>query len=357
MAEAAANSMEAAPDPAASVQVGSTGLTVSRLAIGTNPLGNLYAPLEDSAAEEMLAAAYGAGVRYFDTAPLYGYGLAEERLGRALAGLPRDSLTISTKVGRTLGSGSPPPEPGGVLVRSDGTHLFQDAPARYPSFDYSEEGVRRSLTESLERLGLDRVDIVYIHDPDDHWEEAIGGAYPALARLRDEGVVTAIGAGMNQAEMLARFVRETDLDCLLLAGRYSLLDQGAAEELFPACQARGVSVVLGGVYNGGILADPGLGMYDYLPADQGIRTRVAAIAEICRRHDVPLAAAALRFAYRHPAVTSVVLGVRSADELEENLRHMSSPIPQSLWDDLATAGVKQTDGDPNHPRSAEQERE
>jgi D-threo-aldose 1-dehydrogenase len=338
------------PNPAERVGVGSTALTVSRLAIGTNPLGNLYAAVDDAVAEGAITAAYDAGVRYFDTAPLYGYGLAEERLGRALAGLPRDFLVVSTKIGRTLGSGTPPPEPGGVLVADDGTHLFRDAPQRYPTFDYSEEGVRRSLSESLERLGLDRVDIVYIHDPDDHYEEAVEGAYRALERMRGEGVVTAIGVGMNQSEMLARFARETDIDCLMLAGRYSLLDQSAAEELFPLCLERGISIMLGGVYNGGILADPALTMYDYRPADEEIRRRVATIARICARHGVATPAAALRFAYGHPAVTSVVLGVRSPQELEENLRHMSSAIPQSLWDELAAAGMKHAAGDPNPPK-------
>ncbi len=338
-----------AVNPADQVRVGSTVVTVSRLAIGTNPLGNLYATVADADAESMIATAYGAGVRYFDTAPLYGFGLAEERLGRALASLPRDSVTISTKVGRTLDSDAPAPAPGGVLVAADGTHLFEGAPARYPSFDYSAEGVRRSLSESLERLGTDRVEIVYIHDPDDHWAEAVDQAYPALARMRDEGTVGAIGVGMNQSEMLARFVRETDIDAVLLAGRYSLLDQSAAEELFPLCAERQVSVMLGGVFNGGILADPSVSMYDYRPATEEVRDRVAEIAAICARHEVSLPAAALTFGYGHSAVTSVVLGVRTPDELEENLRHLTSSIPQSLWDDLAAVGVSRDCGGPSRP--------
>jgi D-threo-aldose 1-dehydrogenase len=339
------------PDPAEQVRLGRTSLAVSRLAVGTNPFGNLYEVIADGVAEAAVAAAYEAGVRYFDTAPLYGYGLAEERLGRALAGVPRDSFVISTKVGRTLSAQAPPPERGSVFLTEDGRELFPGAPPRFPQFDYSEDGVRRSLSESLERLGLDRVDMVYIHDPDDHYEEALAGAYPALDRLRDEGTIGAIGVGMNQTEMLARFAREADIDCFMLAGRYSLLDQSAAEELFPVCLERGIAIALGGVLNGGILADPGVGMYDYRPADHGVRARVDQIADICARHGVALPAAAIQFAFGHPAVTSVVLGVRSPEELAENLDHLSSVVPEALWADLETAGVTSAPADPKSPES------
>ncbi|TQS08407.1 aldo/keto reductase, partial [Microbispora hainanensis] len=272
-------------------------------------------------------AAWQAGIRYFDTAPHYGSGLAEQRLGRFLRGLPAQDAAqavVSTKIGRVLvpGRGEEegfPGRTGFVRVR-----------------DYSRDGVLRSLDDSLKRTGLDHFDLVFIHDPDDYWEQAAGQAYPALAELRDQGVIGAIGAGMNQARMLTRFVRETDLDAVLVAGRYTLLDRSAAEELLPECERRGVAVIAGGVFNSGILA--GGTTYDYDAAPPTVLERARELGRVCASHGVPLPAAALRFPHRHPAVTTVLIGARSAEEIAEDLTLAAADIPDTLWEDLDHAG-------------------
>ncbi|WP_055479893.1 aldo/keto reductase [Sphaerimonospora mesophila] len=294
--------------------------------LGTGPLGGLFAPVSDEQAEQTLAAAWQAGIRYFDTAPHYGAGLAEQRLGRFLRGLPDGAAqaVVSTKVGRVLvpGEGEEegfPGRTGHVRVR-----------------DYSRDGVLRSLEDSLERTGLDRFDLVFIHDPDDHWEQAAGQAYPALAELRDQGVVGAIGAGMNQAEMLTRFVRETDVDAVLVAGRYTLLDRSAARELLPECERRGVTVIVGGVFNSGVLA--GGTTYDYETVPPETLARVRELGRVCASYGVPLPAAALRFPHRHPAVTTVLIGARSAAEAGADLDFAATPVPGELWRELEHAG-------------------
>jgi D-threo-aldose 1-dehydrogenase len=280
------------------------------LGLGTAPLGGLYREVTEDEALAVVDRAYELGLRLFDTAPYYGDGLAERRLGRALAGKPRAELVISTKVGR--------------LLRPE------------PVFDFSYDGVLRSHEESLERLGLDRVDILLIHDPDDHFEEALTGAYPALDRLRGEGVVGAIGVGMNQWQLLAAFAREADFDCFLIAGRYTLLDRSAADGLLPLCAERGIEVIAGGVYNSGVLADPEREpRYDYLPAPPGIVARARHLREVCARHEVPLKAAAIQFPLQHDAVTTVLSGCRSVAELEENVRMLEVQIPAALWEELA----------------------
>ncbi|WP_406259967.1 aldo/keto reductase [Actinacidiphila glaucinigra] len=302
-------------------------MTVSRIGLGTAPLGGLYSAVGGRQAADTLDAAWRAGIRYFDTAPHYGAGLAEQRLGAFLtgAGHPRAECTVSTKVGRLLVPGASAP----------GDEAFHGDPGLVRVRDYSAEGVYRSLAESLERSGLDAFDVVLIHDPDEHWEEAVTGAYPALARLRDEGAVRAIGAGMNQTGILTRFVTETDLDCVLVAGRYSLLDHSAADELLPACAERGVGVMVGGVFNSGILANLAPdAMYDYAPAPQEVLHHALALGERCAEYGVPLAAAALRFPLRHPAVTGVVVGARSAQEVTVNVAHTSATIPEELWAEL-----------------------
>jgi aryl-alcohol dehydrogenase-like predicted oxidoreductase len=307
------------------VPLGRSDVTVSRLGLGTAPLAGLFSAVAEEQAAAALETAWAAGIRYFDTAPHYGAGLAERRLGAFLASRPRAECTVSTKVGRLLVPGEAAPgdegfhgERGVVRVR-----------------DYSADGVYRSLAESLERSGLDSFDVVLIHDPDDHWEDAVTGAYPALERLRAEGAVRAIGAGMNQTAMLTRFVAETDVDCVLVAGRYSLLDRSAADDLLPMCEKRQVGVLVGGVFNSGILADPTAhATYDYAPAPDGVRLRVLALAERCAAHGVPLAAAALRFPLRHPAVTGVVVGARNAREVADNTAHAATGIPEALWAEL-----------------------
>jgi D-threo-aldose 1-dehydrogenase len=315
-----------------SVPLGRTGLSVSALALGTAPLGNLYAAVTEEEAEATIRDALTAGLTYLDTAPHYGLGLAEQRLGRVLAGLPRTSFVLSTKVGRLArrlqeGETADP-------------HGFVDAPAGKRVWDFSRIGVARSLEESLDRLGLDHVDVVYLHDPDDHEREALEQAFPALADLRDQGVVRAIGAGMNQAEMLTRFVRRFDLDVVLVAGRYSLLDQRAFIELLPACEERGVAVVVGGVFNSGLLADPRPGApFDYVPARPELVARATRMQEVCARHGVPLRAAALAFPYGHPAVTSVLVGVRSPAELREDVALYAQGVPAELWEELVASGL------------------
>jgi aryl-alcohol dehydrogenase-like predicted oxidoreductase len=275
--------------------------------LGTSAIGGLYAELDDATARATLEAAWAAGTRYFDTAPHYGAGVAERRLGSFLRELPRDEFTVSTKVGRLLRNGE--------RVR-----------------DYSADGVYASLAESLERTGLDRFDRLFIHDPDDYWEDAVGAAYPALEKLRAQGAVASIGAGMNQAEMLTRFVTETDIDCVLVAGRYSLLDRTAEAELLPACAARGVDVVVGGVFNSGVLAAPGPDAhYDYGPVPPDVRQRVEELVALCARLDVPLPAAAAQFPLRHKAVTSIVIGARTPEEVAQNAAYLATPIPDALW--------------------------
>jgi D-threo-aldose 1-dehydrogenase len=295
-------------------------LEATRLGLGTAPLAGLYEPVEEAAATAAVDRAWDLGLRLVDTAPLYGSGLAEQRVGSALRSRPRSELVLSTKVGRLLRPGLP------------AQPIFRGTPPFGPVFDFSHDGVLRSLDESLTRLGLDRVDVALIHDPDDHFEEAIGGAYPALERLRSEGVVTAIGVGMNQTGLLCRFAREGDFDCFLLAGRYTLLDRSAADELLPLCLERGIRVIAGGVFNSGVLASGST--YDYAPAPPAVLERARRLRSICEARGIPLEAAAIQFPARHPAVASVVVGCRSADEVEHDVRLFEQELPDDLWDEL-----------------------
>ena len=304
------------------------GASVTRLGFGTAPIAGLFEAIGPEEAARTLHAAWEAGVRYFDTAPHYGAGLAEQRLGHFLAGKPRDEATVSTKVGRLLVPGAPQP----------GEAEFYGTPDLVRVRDYTAEGVYRCLAESIERSTMDQFDILLIHDPDAYWDQAVGEAYPALARLRDEGAVKAIGVGMNTSDMLARFVAETDLDCVMLAGRYTLLDRTGGDTLLPLCQARGVAVLAAGVFKSGILIDPAPGArFDYEPAPQRLLDRARSLAAVCSAYDVPLAAAAMRFPLRHPAVASVVVGARTAEEIIEDARLASMPIPDQLWSELDTA--------------------
>jgi D-threo-aldose 1-dehydrogenase len=284
-------------------------IELGRLGLGTAPLAGLYEPVEEDTARRVVERALELGVRYFDTAPYYGSGLAERRLGAVLRERPRDTFVLSTKVGR--------------LLRPDAAG-WEGA-----YFDFSRDATLRSLEESLERLGLDRVDIALVHDPDEHYDEALSGAFPALARLRDEGVVRAIGAGMNQVEMLCRFAREADPDCFLVAGRWTVLDRAAGAELLPLCEERGIAVIAGGVFNSGVLA--GGDTFDYQVAPPEVLTRVEELENTCVRHGAPLKAAAVQFPLRHPAVASVLVGCRTPDEVEENVRLAELDIPSTLW--------------------------
>lgn len=295
----------------------------ARLGLGTAPLGNMYSAISDEAAEDTVAAAWEAGIRFFDTAPLYGAGLSETRLGRALAGRPRGQYEISTKVGRVL-------EPG-----ADPDSIFVATPERRPRFDFSRDGIMRSFESSLDRLGLDRVDTLLLHDPDDHEAEVRAEALPALVELRQSGAVSSIGAGMNQAGMLARLVADFDLDRVLVAGRWSLLDRSAGEVLLPLCAERGVEVMVGGVFNSGLLADPeGGATFDYARAPEPMVRAARAMAAASARRGLSLVAPAVQFPARHPAVGIVLVGVRSAAEVEANRRAFRAEVPDELWPEL-----------------------
>jgi D-threo-aldose 1-dehydrogenase len=311
------------------VRIGRTGVHLTRLGLGLAPIGGLYTAVGERQAAGTVAAAWRLGIRFFDVAPLYGNGLAERRAGRALAGRPRNDFTLSTKVGRLL-------RPGGGAAQP----LWAETSEVTPVFDFSSAGVHAAYAESLDRLGLDHADLLHLHDPDDHFEQAAAEALPALAELRDAGRTGAVSVGMNQAAMPAAFVRTGLLDAVLLAGRYTLLDQSGAEELLPLCAERGVSVIAGGVFNSGVLADPRPdATYDYAPADPGIIERARAIAAVCAHHDVPLRAAAIQFPLTHPAVASVLVGARSPAEVEDAVRMSRVPVKPVLWADLRAAGL------------------
>lgn len=315
----------------ASAPLSGTDLGVSRMILGCASIGGLYSPTDPQTAEEALAAAWAAGVRTFDTAPHYGVGLSEERLGAFLTGRTRSEFVVSTKVGRLL-----------VPTEEDveGAEGFYGTPRRTRVRDYSRDGVRRSIEESCERLNLDRVDIALIHDPDDYWEAAIGEAYPALEELRDERVVTAIGAGMNQAAMLERFVTESDIDCVLVAGCFSLIEESAAVSLFPACRERNVAVLAAGVYESGILASSkGGGHFRYGTPPAEIVARVDRIADLCADYDVLLPVAALHYVLAHPDVTAAVIGARSATNVRQNADYLGEHVPRELFDELAARGL------------------
>ena len=311
------------------------GIALTELAFGTAPVAGMHTLVSEEQAAATLDAAWDAGFRYFDTAPHYGLGLAERRLGAALAGRPRDEVVVSTKVGRLL-----VPNPGGE-DRLDDDGFAVPAVVRR-QFDFSRDGVLRSLEESLERLGLDRVDIVYLHDPDEHWEAASTTGVDTLVELRDQGVVTAIGVGMNQSAMLTEFVRRTDIDLVLVAGRYTLLEQGALDDLLPAAAERGVGVVAGAIYNSGLLSRPrpaADATYDYAPVSAEVRQRAERIAERCEAHGVALPEVAVRFPLRNPQVVSALVGLRSPEEVSEAVRRAAVPVPDDLWGDLAEAGL------------------
>ncbi|HEX2890708.1 MAG TPA: aldo/keto reductase [Vineibacter terrae] len=313
-------------------RLGRTPIEITRLGLGSAPLGGLFSPVSDGDAAATVARAWDLGIRYFDTAPLYGFGLAERRLGAFLRTQPRDSFVLSTKVGRLLRRptmGEPPPDP-----------AYKGTPPERPVFDFSYDGVMRSVDESLARLGLERIDILFIHDPDDHYDAAIDGAVRALDRLRRDGTVRAIGAGMNQHAMLARFAAEAPVDAFLLAGRYTLLDQSARAGLMAICAARGIGLVLGGIYNSGILANPREGAtFDYQRADPALLARAQRLDALCRAHGTALKAAAIRFVLAHPAVSGIVLGARSAQEIDENVAMARMDVPDALWAEIRREGL------------------
>ncbi|SDT58205.1 aldo/keto reductase [Actinoplanes derwentensis] len=310
-------------DPFTRVPLGGTDVTVTRLGMGLAPIGGLYAAVGDRTAAAAVDEAWDLGVRFFDTAPLYGAGLSERRAGAALK--DRDTFTLATKVGRLIKTDS-----------SDDSDMWAEGGGA--TWDFSAAGVRASHQESLTRLSLDKVDVLHLHDPDDHFEQALAEALPTLVELKNEGAIGAISAGMNQSEMLTDFARTGQFDCFLLAGRYSLLDQSGLGTILPECHNRGISVIVGGVYNSGILAAPVPGAtYDYRPAAPQVLARAQAMERVCARYDVPLRAAALQFPLGHPAVASVLVGMRSPEEAADAAAMARVKIPGALWRDLAGA--------------------
>lgn len=327
------------------VRIADTRVEVTRLGLGTVPIGGLYSEVSDLVAAQTLQSAYDLGIRYFDTAPVYGFGLAERRLGSGLTQMPRAELTLSTKAGRLLRipdeTADGPAWPEGTDVDEsqfvDGTPIFKGIDETRPVWDFSYDGTMRSVEESLLRLGVDAVDLVLIHDPEDHMEQAIGGTWRALTRLRDDGVIGAVGVGMDHCWIGERFLDEAPVDCLLVAGRTTLLDRSAADTLLPRCREAGVSVIAGSVFNSGILATEDLSgdvNYWYARADQSIVDRAQQLATLCQRYDVPLRAAALQFPYRFDPVVAVVVGARSPEEVTDDVAMLNLEIPDALWGEI-----------------------
>lgn len=307
-------------------RLGRSGVAVTRLGFGGGPLGGLFAPLDDATAEGALAAAWDGGVRYFDTSPHYGIGHSERRIGAFLRGKPRDSFTLSTKVGRLL-------VPQDAVGRMDPAGFHVPATHRRVR-DFTRDGVRRSVEDSLERMGLDRVDVLYLHDAEEYFDDALRDGYPALAELRSEGTVAAIGAGMYDTAMLTTLVKETDIDVVMQSGRHTLLDHSALDTLLPACVERGVSVIAASIFNSGLLAQPRPAAdahYDYGPATPEILTRANRIADVCEAHGVTLPQAAMAFPLQHPAVAGIAVGMRSAAEARANLESFAEDVPEQLW--------------------------
>jgi D-threo-aldose 1-dehydrogenase len=311
------------------------GPALTELGLGTSSFGNLFQETTDADALAAFDAAWEGGVRYFDTAPHYGLGLSERRLGAAIRDRPRAEYVLSTKVGRLL---VPTPERAHEL--DDDGFIVPAATRR--EWDFSRDGILRSVESSLDRLGVETVDILYLHDPDDHWEAASTTGVDALVELREQGVTRAIGAGMNQSAMLAEFVRRCDVDLVMLAGRYTLLDQSALDDLLPVALERGVGVVAAGVYNSGLLSRavvPDGAHYEYRAAPSALVARAREIAEICGRHGVTLPDVAVQFPLRHPAVVSVVLGARNGRQSADGGERLAADVPEDLWGELEAAGI------------------
>lgn len=311
------------------------GVPLTELGLGTAQFGNLYRETTDEEAIGAAQAAWDAGVRYFDTAPHYGLGLSERRLGSYLAAKPRNAFVVSSKVGRLL---VPSPE----TAREQDGEGFAVAAATRRVWDFSREGILRSVDATLERMGLDHIDIAYLHDPDDHLEQAFGEGVETLIELRSQGVVRAVGAGMNQSAALAELIRRADVDVVMVAGRFSLLDQEAAQSLLPLAAERQVGVVAAGVYNSGLLASPRPALnakYDYQDAPAELVERARGIAEVCEQHGVTLPEAAVAFPLLDPVVVSVVVGARTPAQVEGNVARYAAPIPDALWQDLRSAGL------------------
>ena len=315
-------------------------LSVTRLGLGTAPLGNIYRPIPEAESDATLAAAWDCGIRYFDTAPYYGRGLAETRLNRFLRGRERNDYVLSSKVGRILQRTSPD-----RMVRQ--THYF-DTPARDIIYDYSRDGILRSVEQSLERLGVDRIDLLLVHDIDPithgsrdaseaHIRVLLDSGVKAFQELLSGGVIGGVGSGLNVTETTERLVEAMDLDVVLLAGRYTLLEQEPIKSLFPLCQRRGTHVFAAGIFNSGLLA--GGSTYNYLPASGETVSRAQRIGSVCAKHGLALAEAALRFAALNPAVAAVIVGAVSPQEVRANVSGFAKSIPAALWAELKDQGL------------------
>ena len=309
-------------------RLGRSAVEVTQLGFGGGPLGGLFAPLDDDTAAGALAAAWDCGIRYFDTSPHYGIGVSERRVGELLRRKLRAEFTLSTKVGRVL----VPQDPAGRTDES-----FEVPATHRRVWDFSREGVLRSVDDSLTRIGVDRIDVLFLHDAEDHFEAALRDGYPALAELRAQGIVGAIGAGMYHTGKLTRLVQETDIDVVMLSGRYTLLDHSAIGDLLPACAARGVSVLAASIFNSGVLATPRPGAtarFDYEPATPQLLRRAHRIADVCEAHGVTLPQVAMAFPLRHPVVVGIVAGIRSAEEARRNAEAFAARVPAQVWADL-----------------------
>ena len=305
-------------------------LELTRLSLGTAPLAGLFKSVDISESDQLISTALDNGMNYFDTAPLYGHGLAEERLGRILSNVTKP-FVLQTKVGRVLN----------WVEKADPVPWFPDAdPHIQPVFDYSADGIKRSLDESLKRLGVDQIDIALMHDAENHISEAINIAYPVLADLKRQGIIKAIGIGINLCDVAIEIMKNVDLDIVLLAGRYTLLDQSAQNKLLPYALERRVDITIGGVFNSGVLADPKPGAtFEYLPASDEIIKKAQEIGAFLKNLGIPLTAAALQFPLRHPAVTSVLTGSRNSKELLANAADFDLELPEDIWNQLEDAGL------------------
>jgi D-threo-aldose 1-dehydrogenase len=316
-------------DPTQKVPLGRTNLQVTRFGLGTAALGWLYSPVDQSGAVATIRRAYELGCNFFDTSPYYGSGLAETRAGAVLSTLPRDSFVFSDKIGYAI-------YPETVLPADDVAEL-----PPHPGHDFSYDGAFRLVEGSLKRTGLDQIDIMLIHDPDEHIEEALKGTYRALRKMKEEGLIKAIGAGMNFSNLLTRLAQEAEFDCFLLAGRYTLLDQTALTDLLPLAAAQGIAIYIGGPFNSGLLANPYAPnpTFNYAPAPGELVAKARKLDAVCQRFNVPLKAAALQFPLCHPAIVSVLSGARSVAELEENFAMFKVEIPMELWQELIEEGL------------------
>ncbi len=334
--------------PSQTRKLGQSSLEVSQLGFGGTVVGDLYTKLPEEQALSTIESAYLSGIRLFDTSPYYGHGLSEHRIGHVLRQHSRDSFILSTKVGRTL----KPQEPSQIVS----TKLWSNTLPFEAVYDYSYDGVMRQVEDSLQRLATNRIDILHIHnvdivefgsqaETDKRFSEAMSGAYRALEQLRAEGTVKAIGCGLDDWEACVRFAEVGDFDCFVLAGRYTLLEQASLDKFLPLCQKRNISILLGGVYNSGILATGGTedAKYEYDKAPPEILEKVRLMEAICKRYSVPLAAAAIQFPLAHPAISSVVVGVATPEEVKQNIELMNVDIPSELWQELKASGVLRED--------------